>query len=1186
MLDCDYAEKLRDEQLQRFLDHQVDAEEEAEIQRHVGECKSCQEALDRKTAPSPEDWPTLPDSNRELPARSPDPPAPDSPLPSITGYTLHEELAHGAMGVVYRAFDKRLKREVALKVIRLDTATLSLLREGFKIQAEAMACLHHPNIIPIYDHGESDGRHFIAMEYAAGGNLKKRLNNQPQPPDTAARLVKTLAQAMGHAHKRGVLHLDLKPANILFLEDGTPKVTDFGLAKRLDDGTRQKQPGALFATRAYMAPEQATPNLSEISVLTDVYGLGAILFELLTGRKPIGGTDHSEMSRKVPFSKALADGPGQTGPRLPRDLELICLKCLEREPQRRYASAEQLAEELCHYLDGEPLYNTRRVGRIERVVRLCRRNPAPTAAAGMAALALLAVVALVVGAFFTARLQEEKDRADLLAATVALGHGQTLGEEGRDPARGVLALARGLRIAPANAHDLRYVLRTNLASWTRQVSRLKLPPLALPETVTAVTLGPGETTILSGESDGTVRLWDLTTGEERSRFTGQRGPVLALALSPDGTAVLTGGYDGACLSDLPTGRMLRHFKDERREGFVALALSPDGKAALTGGPAGARLWERDTGRTLRHFPHGNGISAGSILESNTLVTPLRHFPHGNSISALAFSPDGKAVLTCDTDRNVRLWSLSGTAIRDGTTSAVNLWSIIAQAQCWQSIATGPAPYLLGVAEPALSALSTNTPALQFRHPQVVVSAAFGPDSRTVLMGNEDGTSDLWDSVTGTSLGTWPRQQGSIKAVAYGPRGKTILTLSAGKTARLWNLPPPPVRVLEHDGAPVWAVAISPDGRTALTGTGKVGDPWSGKAQLWDLNRGVPLGPPLLHDKWIKTVAFSPDGRLALTAGWEGQAKLWEVPSGRLKHTLKKHDRPITVAIFSPDGRTVLTASNDKAARLWDVATGQSSHLLGEHGGVVSAAAFSHDSRSVVTGSSDGVLHLWEAATGKELWKEHGHQGAINAVAFRAKENTFVTGSADGTSKVWGALADGTVGPRAQCTGHNGPVLALAISPDGEILLTGGTDGTARLWAVATGEALGSEFPHRQAVRVVAFGPDGRTALTASDDGTARLWDVTTRQDLGPSLLHNGPVSAAAFAPDGTRVLTSTNGGTARLWPTPGPLEGEAAWIALWLQVLTGLELDDRGSFRELDAGAWRERCRQLDERGGPPIPPG
>jgi hypothetical protein len=215
-----------------------------------------------------------------------------------------------------------------------------------------------------------------------------------------------------------------------------------------------------------------------------------------------------------------------------------------------------------------------------------------------------------------------------------------------------------------------------------------------------------------------------------------------------------------------------------------------------------------------------------------------------------------------------------------------------------------------------------------------------------------------------------------------------------------------------------------------------------------------------------------------------------------------------------------------------------------------------------------------------------HRGGINVVAFLAREgNTFFTGSDDGTARSWGLAADHTVMELAVYKGHNGSVKCLAPSPDGQTVLTGSDDGTARLWEVATGNAHGPEFLHQKEVRAVAFGPDPRTpltALTASADGTARLWDVRTGKPLGPPLRHNRPLSTAAFAPDGNMVLTASEDGAARLWEVPNRVEGDVGRIVLWVQAITGKELDERGSLRELDPSGWEQRRRQLAELGGPP----
>lgn len=309
---------------------------------------------------------------------------------TIPGYDILTFLGRGGMGIVFKARDVRLKRTVAIKMIPEGTfpSTDDLAR--FRREAEAVARLQHVNIVQIYEIGEHHNKPYISLEFVDGGNLVRRLVAGPQPPRQAAQLIETLARAMHYAHQRGIIHRDLKPANVLLTSDGIPKITDFGLAKRLDTDSEQTRSGAILGTPRYMAPEQAGGRF-EIGTYTDVYSLGAILYELLTGQPPFEAPGMLETIELVRNKEPTP--PTRLQPRLPRDLETICLQCLQKEPGRRYLTAEALAEDLRAYLNGEPI-RARRAGLAERTIIWARRRPAE---AILLAVGLVAVLGLVVG---------------------------------------------------------------------------------------------------------------------------------------------------------------------------------------------------------------------------------------------------------------------------------------------------------------------------------------------------------------------------------------------------------------------------------------------------------------------------------------------------------------------------------------------------------------------------------------------------------------------------------------------------------------------------------------------------------------------------------------------------------------------------------------------------------------------
>jgi serine/threonine protein kinase len=376
------------------------------------------------------------DTDAEARATLPVGPAAPADLPSVPGYEVLGELGRSGMGVVYQARQVRLNRLVALKMVRGGHAGAEELAR-FRAEAQAVARLQHPNIVQIHEVGEADGKPFFCLEFVAGGSLDKRLSGTPLPAGEAAALVRTLAGAVDYAHRRGVVHRDLKPANILLqrkaeipnpkseggggagsdfgfrISDFDPKITDFGLAKQLDGAKGQTQSGAVLGTPSYMAPEQAGGQVGAIGPACDVYALGAILYELLTGRPPFKAATPLDTVLQVVNDEPVP--PSRLQPTVPRDLETICLKCLQKEPAKRYARAADLAEDLGRFERREPIL-ARPVGRAERLWRWCRRNPG---VAALSAALLLALVSGLVGVTLLWRRAEDERAAAVRAGEEA-----------------------------------------------------------------------------------------------------------------------------------------------------------------------------------------------------------------------------------------------------------------------------------------------------------------------------------------------------------------------------------------------------------------------------------------------------------------------------------------------------------------------------------------------------------------------------------------------------------------------------------------------------------------------------------------------------------------------------------------------------------------------------------------------
>jgi WD40 repeat protein/serine/threonine protein kinase len=1103
-------------------------------------------------------------------------------LPFVPGYEILGELGRGGMGVVYRAKQVGANRLVALKMILAGEHSGSQELTRFRTEIEAAARLQHPHIVQIYEVGESHGLPFFSMELVEGGRLDSRLDGRPLAPRQAARLVETLAAAVHTAHERGIVHRDLKPANILLqrkceghnpegektdggqgsafqfqLADCEPKIADFGLAKRMDRGKGPTRSGTVLGTPSYMAPEQAEGRTGEVGRAADVYALGAVLYEMLTGRPPFQGQTDLDTLMQVIDAEPVP--PSRLQPAVSWDVEAICLKCLRKEPRKRYPSALDLAEDLRRFREHQPV-RARPLRRVERLGHWCRRNPALAAAVGVAATALVAVAALglimAVNAYNAAesiRHEEERTRAALLAAQARLAENYldralAACEREADPARGMLWLTRCLEEAPQMPAGLEATVRANLARWRSQIHPLK-SAFQLPSPLAAAAFSPnGQTVLIAGE-DKTARQWSIKTGQPLGPILRHRGEITALAYSPDGEVLLSGSRDmTARLWSARTGQPLTPGL-QHVEAVTAVAFSPNQRAVLTVSGNQGQLWSAKTGRRL-----------GSVLE------------HGGVVTAVAFSADGRTLFTSSSDRRAELWSAQTGLSLGQSLRPEEVITAAAFSPDGRNILMGSKEGTLRLWSPGKSKFARKL--LRTKGP--ISFAGFSPGGQAIVTVSGFVTAQMWSATTGMPLGPALPGQYRIGAAAFGRSGALVLSGGPGRVGKVWLLESaePLSRVLHHRGE-VLAVTFSPDGRTALTGSS------DHSAQLWSCQTGKPLSV-LEHRGAIYAVAFSPDGQSVVTGSADKTARLWSAKTGRALTLTPplKHKDAVTAVAFSPDSQTVLTGSYDETARLWSAKTGKSFTPPLRHRGVVYAVAFSPDGQVVLTCSPDKTARLWSAKTGQPKAVLR-HPDAVTCAAFSPDGKTLLTGSEDAQARLWSAETGQLQGPTLQ---HQARVTMVAFSPDGRVVVTGSADGTARLWRAATGQPLGPALQHRGPITAVAFSRDGQAVLTGSRDKTARLWSASTGRILGPALRHEDAVTAIALSPDGRAVLTGSLDRTARLWAIMGPVRGNAEQIKAWVQVLTGREQDPHGLPSALDARLWQKRRRQLQELGGPPQP--
>jgi len=896
-------------------------------------------------------------------------PVQDLEAPAISGYEILEMLGQGGMGVVFRARQLRLGRIVALKMILPGRKPSETEAARFRREIETVAELQHPNIVQIYEVGDYDGKPFFSLEFCAGGSLADRLMNGPLPPREAAELVRTLAGAMAAAHCQGIIHRDLKPGNILLHKDGSPRITDFGLARRLDSEDGLTVTGAILGTPSYMAPEQAAGHSREVGTPADIYALGAILYELLTGRPPFRADTPWNTVRLVISGEPVP--PRRLQARVPADLETICLKCLEKEPNRRYHSALDLAEDLRRYLAHEPIL-ARPVSLTGRLLRWCRRHPAM---AGLAGTLLLALVIIAVGgvaynfrlsqALLEAGQQAEITRQSLIRLHVL--QGTRLVDEG-DPLRALVWYAEALRLEEGKpGRELAH--RVRLATTLRECPRL-IQLWFHEGPVQVAVFSPGGGVILTASDDKTARLWDPASGEPIGSPLDHGAAVASAVFRPDGKVVATVGADGAaCLWDVPSGQLLLTLKPNSRP-LTCVAFDHTGQHLLTAGEDGtARIWDTKTGQPL--------------------LPPLEH---GGTVRWASFSPDGSRVVTAG-QKSARLWLAA-----NGEPAAPEMRH---DGPVTDALFSPDGRYVLTASMDGTARLwdsATGKRLRIFRHRRTVVQALFSPDGELILTASDDHTACLWDTATGERRGEPLRHPSGLNAATFSADGRLIATAGDDNSARVWSaltgeaLTP----MLQHNGS-VNAVAFSPDGRRLVSAAS------DHQVRLWDLTALPPAGPrPWANADESRPPSrfLSSDGQFEAVVEKDQTVRVQDALSRKVLSPPLSHGSTVTHAVFSPDNRLLLTSSDDNCTRIWSWAAGELVTAPLTHKGGVLQAVFSPDARRVATVCADGTARAWDAETGHPLTPPLPHAGAVQHMAFSTDDNQLTISGKEMAAVTW------------------------------------------------------------------------------------------------------------------------------------------------------------------------------------------
>lgn len=1003
----------------------------------------------------------------------------DTAFPTFSDYEVLEELGRGGMGVVYKARQQKLSRLVAIKTLAGNRWGQPGFVARLKQEAQALSRMKHRHVVQVFDVIETPHAVSLVLEYVDGESLAKRRNGAPVPPQEAAQIAMTLAETLAAVHAAGLLHRDIKPANVLIGRNGDIKISDFGLAKDAETNDGLTATGDILGSPGYMAPEQAEGRTAAIDVRTDIYALGATLYETLTGRPPFVGGSVIETLDQVRHSDPVA--PRLLNPGVSHDLETICLKCLEKDAARRFSTAQELSDELGRYLRGDPIHS-RPIGRIDRALRWCRRRPA---IAGLAALA--AAAAIVSVALFVARQRDltayNRDlthaNEELEAAAISARRLQSIAEDHERQAKDALYAADMSRAAVAwrdeDTRGLTELLERHIPSarepdrrgfewwyFRRKAHPARKIMLDTRSPQYVIACSPDGRRMASAGKDAVVRLFDPQSGALSMEIVTGQIEVNGMAFAPNGRELGTAGDDGTIrIWDLASGAELRKWSAHPGKAFE-LRYTSDGAHIVSCGD----------NPVIRVFDAQSGVTVQKLLG------------HTHDVQALILSPDGKALASSSQDKTARVWDLATGRLTHEFTSSSPVGPVVFLRDQNRLVIGNDDGLCQTIDLPTRHAVSVA------RHLDRVGALALHPGGELIAVGDRSGKIRIRKIDSQGKLGDdrfqpWQAHAGNVFALAWTDDGSRLFSAGQGGRVISWSLD-----AVSRETGPesinaesVAAFCLIPRTRSLLTVSRKphllARWNWSDRVRE-ELMTGEAgdLGPDL------DDVQVSPDGqfvafrRASFNLHVFSLDRIFNQPAAEAAIATWSPGGLMRAPCFSPDSATIAVPIHDDPGggqppdySVWQFGPPnfQTSFRIPVRGAKV--MAFGPGGRRLALSRDTGIV-LWDSSERSALWEiaqtELCHYMAVSP------DEQFLAAGGNNRLVVLRNLADGTV--RHQLSNHRAPVSGIAFAPDSATLATAATDGVIKLWHVATGQELFELKGAGGSCRGLEFADDGRHLL--------------------------------------------------------------------------------------------------------------